>query len=123
LGGRLLVIPIVAGLGLGLAACAGGAATGPNAAWYRHGYNFGVDERGSPSVQADSPTQFCNAALRTAAAAGSAGPSGLASPAAQGPGTHPTAVGTGVPANVPPVSDAAADGAWLTGCVAGLTSE
>jgi hypothetical protein len=123
LGWRVLVVPVLAGVGLGLAACGGGAATGPNAQWYRDGYNFGVDQLGSPSVQADSPTEFCNAALRTAAAAGPAGSASRASPAAGSSGRRPPANSTNVPRNVPPVFDAGGDGAWLNGCVAGLTSE
>jgi hypothetical protein len=123
MGWRGLIIPILAGVGLGVAACGGGGAAGASAQWYRSGYNFGVDQQGSPPVQADSPTQFCNAALGIAAAEGSGRSSTLASPAAGSAGTVPTAAGTNVPRNVPPVSDYPADSAWLAGCVAGLTSE
>lgn len=123
MGWRALVVPVLAGVGLGLAACGGDGTAGPGSAWYRSGYDFGVGQLGSPSVQADSPTQFCNAALRTGAAAASVRSSGLASPAAGGVGRYPSADGTNVPTNVPPVSDAAGDGAWLAGCVVGLTSQ
>ena len=122
MGWRALVVPLLAAIGLGLAACGGGATAGPNAQWYRNGYNFGVGQQGSPSVQADSPTEFCNAALRTAAAPGSAPSARPASPAAGSSGRPPPADITNVPRNVPPVFDAAGDGAWLAGCVAGLTS-
>jgi hypothetical protein len=119
MGWRALVMPVLAGVGLAVAACGGGGA----AQWYRDGYNFGVDEQGSPAVQADSPIQFCNAALRTAAAAGPSGSGSGASPGAVGAGRHPAADGMNVPRNGPPVSDGAADGAWLNGCVAGLTNQ
>jgi hypothetical protein len=122
LGWRALVVPVLAGAGLGLAACGGGATAGPDAQWYRNGYNFGVDQQGSPSVQADSPTEFCNAALGSAAAAGSARSASPASSAAGSSGRYPPADITNMPRNVPPGSDAAGDGAWLAGCVAGLTS-
>jgi hypothetical protein len=106
-----------------VSACGGGGAAGANAQWYRTGYDFGVDHQGSPSVQADSPTQFCNAALRTATSAGSSTPSTLASPAARGAAPVPAGAGTNAPRNVPPVVDYAGESAWLAGCVAGLTSE
>jgi hypothetical protein len=123
MGWRALVIPVLAGVGLGVAACGGGGAANPLGPWYRDGYNFGVDEQGSPSVQAVSPTQFCNAALRAAAAAGPSGSGSGAGPGSEGAGRHPAADSMNVPRNGPPVSDAAADGAWLNGCVAGLASQ
>ena len=122
MGWRALVVPVLAGAGLGLAACGAGAAVGPNGQWYRDGYNFGVGQQGSPSVQADSPTEFCNTALGAAAAPGSVRSASPAGPAAGSSGRPPPADITSVPRNVPPVSDAAGDGAWLAGCVAGLTS-
>jgi hypothetical protein len=110
---RALIIPVLAGAGLCLAACGGGTTTSLDAHWYRAGYNFGVaiEQHGSPSVQADSPTQFCNAAL------------GTLNPADGGPATYRTSDGTKVPRNAPPVSDYMADSAWDAGCVAGLTNE
>ncbi len=114
MGWRALTISVLAGAGLGLAACGGGTTANPNAQWYRNGYNFGVGvgQQGLPSVQADSPTQFCNAALGTAGAEGSGGSS-----------PYPAADGTNVPRKVPPVSDYAGDSAWVAGCVAGLINE
>jgi hypothetical protein len=123
MGWRTLVIPVLAGVGVAVAACGGGATPSPDGQWYRDGYNFGVGQQGSPSVQADSPTQFCNAALGAAGAGDSGGSSRLASPAGGGAGSHPTADGTNVPRNVPPVSDYAGESAWVAGCVTGLTSE
>jgi hypothetical protein len=108
---RALIAVVLTGAGISLAA--GCAAANPGGQSYRNGYNFGVgiDQHGSPNVQADSPDQFCNAALATA------------DPGAGSDEAYPTSDGTKVPRNVPPVLDEAADSAWIAGCVAGLTSE
>ncbi len=122
---RALIIPVLAGTGLGLAACGGGSTASPDAHWYHDGYNFGVgvDQRGSPYVQVDSPTQFCNAALGALGAADFGESSRLASTGGRGAGGYPTSDGTDVPRNVPPVSDTAAEAAWVAGCVAALTTD
>jgi hypothetical protein len=113
MGWRALIVAALAGAGISLAACGGRGPADPDAQWYRNGYNFGVgiDQHGSPNVQADSPTQFCNAALEAVHPGGGSN------------ATYPTSDGTNVPLNAPPLSDSAADNFWVTGCAAGLTSE